>query len=92
MLSFIPDGLKLPAAAACGGLLVGAVLIVVNAMWWLPAAKNEGRVAERTAALQRSMELIKKRGVTNETVGRLSDGDLCHKLGGQWLRDTGTCE
>ncbi|MDP9809341.1 hypothetical protein J2W42_002189 [Rhizobium tibeticum] len=92
MLSFVPDGLKLPAAAACGGLMVGAALIVVNAIWWLPAAKEEGRVAERAAALQRSMDLIKQRGVTNEAVGRLSDGDLCRKLGGQWVRDAGTCE
>jgi hypothetical protein len=92
MLSILPDGLKLPAATACGGLFVGAVLIVVNAVWWLPAAKEEGRVAERSAALQRSMELIKQRGVTNEAVGRLSDGDLCHELGGQWVRDTDTCE
>ncbi|WP_083539859.1 hypothetical protein [Rhizobium tibeticum] len=79
-------------AAIGGAAVAGAALIIINAVWWLPAAKQEGRVAERSAALQRSMDLIKKRGVTNEAVGRFSDGDLCRKLRGQWVRDTGTCE
>ncbi|WP_072378970.1 hypothetical protein [Rhizobium tibeticum] len=57
----------------------------------VPSAE-EGRVAERSAALQRSMELIKQRGETNEAMGRVTDGNLCHKLGGKWLRDTGTWE
>ncbi|EJL57980.1 hypothetical protein PMI09_00685 [Rhizobium sp. CF122] len=92
MLAWLPDSLKLPMAAIGGAVAAGAALIVINALWWLPAAKEEGRVAERAAALQRSMDLIKQRGATNEAVGRLSDGDLCHRLGGQWVRDAGTCE
>lgn len=92
MLAWLPDSLKLPAAAIGGSIVAGAALIIINAVWWLPAAKEEGKVAERSAALQRSMDLIKARGVTNDAISRLSDSDLCRKLGGQWLRDAGTCE
>lgn len=92
MLAWLPDGLKLPMAAIGGAVVTCAALIIVNSIWWLPAAKEEGRVAERSAALQRSMDLIKQRGVTNDAVGRLSDSDLCRKLDGKWMRDTGTCE
>ena len=84
MLSIIPNALKLPAAALAGALLASSILVVVNAVWWLPAARNEGRDEERTAALQRSMELIKERGKTNAEIGKLDDVGICRELGGEF--------
>ncbi|MDM9619069.1 hypothetical protein [Rhizobium sp. S96] len=93
MLSkLIPDSVKLPAAALLGASIAAGVLVLIAEIWWLPAARNEGRAAERSAALQRSIDLIKERGVTNDAISRLSDSDLCRKLGGKWVRDTGSCE
>jgi hypothetical protein len=92
MLSFIPDALKLPAAALAGALAAASILIVINAIWWLPAARNEGRDAERTAALQKSMELIKERGKTNAEIGKLTPADICRRLGGVWVPDNNLCE
>lgn len=92
MLSFIPDALKLPAAALAGVLASASILVVINAVWWLPAARNEGRDAERTAALQKSMELIKERGKTNAEIGKLSPADICRRLGGVWVPENNLCE
>lgn len=92
MLSFIPDALKLPAAALAGALASASILIVINAIWWLPAARSEGRDAERTAALQRSMDLIRERGKTNAEIGKLSPADICRRLGGVWVPSDNLCE
>lgn len=92
MLSFVPDALKLPAAALAGALASASILIVVNAVWWLPAARSEGRDEERTAALQRSMELIKERGKTNAEIGKLTPADICRRLGGVWVPENDRCE
>jgi hypothetical protein len=92
MLSFIPDAFKLPAAALAGALASASILIVVNAVWWLPAARNEGRDEERTAALQKSMELIKERGKTNAEIGKLTPADICRRLGGVWVPENNLCE
>lgn len=92
MLSFIPDALKLPAAALAGALASASILIVINAVWWLPAARNDGRDAERTAALQRSMDLIRERGKTNAEIGKLSPADICRRLGGVWVPGDNLCK
>lgn len=92
MFSIIPDALKLPAAALAGALAAASILIVINAVWWLPAARHEGRDAERTAALQRSMELIRERGKTNAEIGKLDDASICRELGGVWMPDKDVCE
>jgi hypothetical protein len=92
LLKFIPDSLKLPAAALAGALAAASILIVINAVWWLPAARSEGRNEERTAALQKSMELIKERGKTNAEIGKLTPADICRRLGGVWVPGNNLCE
>lgn len=86
----ILDKLNLAAGAAAGIVLASAVLIIINAVWWLPAAREEGRASERTAALQKSMELIQERGKTNEAVRNLSPADICVELGGMFA--DGKCQ
>lgn len=74
------------------GLAAGAVLMTLWAQFLLvPRAHQEGREAERSAALQRSIELIQERSRTNEAVGNLDRAALCRELGGRMQPD-GRCE
>ena len=81
--------LNLAAGALVGGLAVFLIMQAVNALWLLPAAKEAGRDEERTAAIARSMEIIKERTRTNAQVDALTDADLCRELGG--LFENGEC-
>jgi len=74
--------LSLAAGAAAGGLVVFLAMQAVNAIWLLPAARDEGRAEERSAALARSVEIIKERSRTNAEVEALDDRGLCLELGG----------
>lgn len=51
------------------------------------AAFDEGRQAERTAAMERAMDLIKKRGEDDAEIGSMDDAALCVELGGKWVSD-----
>ncbi|MEZ0003807.1 hypothetical protein [Sinorhizobium fredii] len=81
--------ISLAAGAAAGGLVVFLAMQAVNAVWLLPRAKEEGRAEERTAALTRSMEIIKERSRTNAEVEALDDRGLCLELGGVF--ENGEC-
>lgn len=72
-------GARQYAIGAVGGFLL---LSVVNALLWLPAARNEGRELERAAAFKRTMELIQQRGKTNAEINALPPAALCSELGG----------
>jgi hypothetical protein len=49
-----------------GGLVLAfAIFQLVNTLWLLPAARNEGREMERADALKKSIELIQKRSQSN---------------------------
>ncbi len=81
--------ISLATGTAAGGLIVFLGMQAVNTVWLLPAAKEEGRAEERTAALTRSMEIIKERSRTNAEVEALDDRGLCLELGG--LFENGEC-
>lgn len=81
--------LSLAVGAFIGGLAVFFIMQAVNALWLLPAAKEAGRDEERTAAIARSMEIIKERTRTNAQINALTDADLCRELGG--LFEEGEC-
>lgn len=81
--------ISLAAGAVAGGLAVFLAMKAVNAVWLLPRAKEEGRAEERTAALTRSMEVIKERSRTNAEVEALDDRGLCLELGGVF--ENGEC-
>lgn len=74
-----------------GGLIAAfALFSLINIVWLLPAARNEGRAAER-ATLD---------AATNKAIGELSDAAdkarftrrLCRERGGVYLNASGQCE
>lgn len=82
------DAIKLGA----GGLIGALLMFGVSALILQPQAHERGREAERAAALERSMDLIRERNATDEQIGRMSDGELCSALGGRWVPDAAICE
>ncbi len=82
------DLIKMGASAVAGALVAGALMFTIG--HW--RGVNEGRALERTASLQRSMDLIKERNDTNAKVNDLDDPGLCAALGGKWVPDTKLCE
>jgi hypothetical protein len=82
------DWIKIGGGAAAGALVAGALMFTVG--HW--RGVDEGRALERTAALQRSMDLIKERNDTNAKVEMLDDPSLCSALGGEWVPDTKLCQ
>ncbi|WP_128755479.1 hypothetical protein [Metarhizobium album] len=73
------DWLKIGA-----GCVLGALAISIPAYY---SGRSDGRDLERTAALQRSMELIRERSKTNVEISKLSDAAICVELGGKWVLD-----
>lgn len=72
-----------------GGLVAAfAIFSLINIMFLLPAAREEGRELERTATLQKSIELLKQRGATNAEIRTLDSRALCVRLGGQWVQNS----
>lgn len=51
---------------------------------------NEGRAIERTAAIGKSVEILRERNVTDEEVRNMDDAGLCAALGGV-LQPDGKC-
>lgn len=74
-----------------GGLIAAFVIFqLVNTLWLLPQARNEGRDMERADALKKSIELIQKRSQTNAKFRDLSASGLCVDLGGKFV--DGVCQ
>lgn len=72
-----------------GGLVAAfAIFSLINIMFLLPYAREEGRELERTATLQKSIELLKQRGATNAEIRTLDSRALCVRLGGQWVQNS----
>ena len=78
------DWLKIAAGAALGAAVVAFPL------YW--KGVSAGREAERAAALQKSMELIRERSETNDQINRMDDAALCRELGGRWVQPDNVCE
>lgn len=78
---------SLAIGAIAGFFLSLFVFYLANQAFWLPAAREEGREQERSAALKKSIELIEKRGKTNGQVNALNQPALCRELGGKWVLD-----
>ncbi|GLQ36768.1 hypothetical protein GCM10007908_03880 [Rhizobium albus] len=88
MIPRVTDFIRLIPGAIIGALL----MLTVSKAILQPQAHERGREAERAAALERSMDLIRKRSATNDKIGRMSDGELCSALGGRWVPDEAVCE
>lgn len=65
-----------------GMAMVGIVVTALVATWAVHSAYQAGRTAERTAILNRSVEILRERSKTDEAVHDMSPRDLCLELGG----------
>jgi len=85
----ISDVIKIGLGAVVGGLLVLIVYSTLNAIWWLPDAKREGRDIEAAEAM----------AATNKAIGELSNAAdqarvrrrLCSERGGMYDFAKGEC-
>lgn len=68
-------------------IVVGAGLVLTLSYTY---GRFVGAQAERSAALQKSVEILRERSKTNEEVRTMDDAALCRQLGGVW--NSGTCE
>ncbi|WP_034658294.1 hypothetical protein [Chelativorans sp. J32] len=68
------------------GVAIAAALI-----WSHTAAYRAGAQSERREALERSIDLLRERNATDETIRNMDDVALCAALGGR-MSDAGTCE
>ena len=77
------DGIKIGTGAVFGAIAVAPIA------YWLGV--SDGKQSERQAALSRSVEIIRERGVINGETFKMDDYDLCVALSGG-LSDTTDCE
>ena len=75
-----------------GAALIGIVAVLVLLTASHRFAYQAGRTAERTAILNRSVEILRERNSTDDEVRNMDDASLCAALGGRWLPDDGTCQ
>jgi len=68
-----------------------AVALIAALAWSHTAAYRAGVNSERRAALERSIDLLRERNATDETIRNMDDVALCAALGGR-MSDAGTCE
>ena len=75
-----------------GAAMVGIVAATILATWAINAAYQAGRQAERTAILNRSVEILRERNATDDEIRNMGDPELCRALGGQWVSGDSTCQ
>ena len=82
MIAFLTSriGAALAAAAVGAGILAGT--------YWY--AYQQGRAAERLDALNRSIEILRERNVTDDEIREMDDAELCALLGGVYA--DGSCQ
>ena len=67
------------------------VTLIAALVWSHTAAYRAGIHSERREALERSIDLLRERSATDETIRNMDDAGLCAALGGDWMPD-GTCQ
>lgn len=73
-----------------GGIVVGVVGVLVVVTWAITAAYQHGRQVERSATLNRSVEILRERSVTDDEIRSLDSASLCAALGGVFA--DGACQ
>lgn len=73
-----------------GAAMIGIVAAALLATWAINAAYQAGRTAERTAILNRSVEILRERNHVDDEVRNLDDASLCDALGGVFA--DGSCQ
>jgi hypothetical protein len=85
----ITDKISMPNGAA-GGLALGfAVFTAINAVWWLPDAKEEARAVERAAMQAATDKAVGE--MSNEADKARFNRRMCRERGGAYLNSTGQC-
>lgn len=77
MFNLLPDWLKIGAGAVIGAIVAAGVYSLVNTVWLLPAAKEQGRnelIAEQAVA---DLKAERERKKSDAELQKLSDYDLC---------------
>ncbi|WP_037079279.1 hypothetical protein [Neorhizobium vignae] len=78
------------AIGAAGGLALGfAVFTTINAVWWLPDAKEEARAVERATMQAATDKAIGE--LSNEADKARFNRRMCRERGGMYLNSTGRC-
>ncbi|MFC6487380.1 hypothetical protein [Nitratireductor sp. GCM10026969] len=71
---------------------IGIAAALIGALVWSHrTAYHAGINSERRAALERSIDLLRERNATDETIRNMDDAALCRALGGR-VSDDDTCE
>lgn len=73
-------------------IIGGAVAAMTFSVWAITTAYQAGRNAERTAALTKSVEVLRERNAVDGKVKGMDSGSLCRALGGEWVPEDGTCQ
>lgn len=74
-----------------GAAVAASVAFLALMAWTHHGAYERGRLDERAAALERSVEILRERTMTDETIRNMGDADLCRALGGEWVPDDDAC-
>lgn len=82
--------ISLAAGAAAGGLVVFLAMQAVNVIWLLPAARSEGRAAERVEAQAATTKAIGE--LTNAADRARVNRRLCLERGWVYLNGSGQCQ
>lgn len=81
--------ISLAAGAVAGGFVVFLAMQSVNAVWLLPAARDEGRAAERIEAHTATTKAIGE--LTNAADRARVNRRLCRERGWVYLNGSGQC-
>lgn len=75
-----------------GKLLMGALAGAALLAGVYAYAHHAGRIAERQAILERSLDLLRERNHVDEQTRNMDSAELCRALGGVWMPDDSRCE
>ncbi|MEI3850029.1 MULTISPECIES: hypothetical protein [unclassified Ensifer] len=81
--------IQLAAGGVVGGLIVFLAMQTVNGVWLLPAAREQGRAAERVEAQAATTKAIGE--LTNAADRARVNRRLCLERGWLYLNGTGQC-
>jgi len=70
--------------------LGGAVAVVAALTFSHVEAYRRGAASERSATLNRSVEILRERNATDDQIRNMDDAGLCRALGGR-VSDSGAC-
>jgi hypothetical protein len=73
----ILDKINLVAGAMSGAIVAAGLYSVVNTVWLLPAARDEGRMQLRAEQAQADLDAEQQRKKEDAKLQRMSDYDLC---------------